>query len=496
MAYLYGDSTESPLDFNYIEFLRDALDFAVEVLMADHRVLELVRSGDDHKRAADSELAELRQLSDTLVTALEKPPGGPRSAAFRCAVRIRQAADDAIKLSVGQVKQGVAERMNNIAQHTVRERQSNLKALERLLTSCQLPDSSQFVELTLNRDKNGYDARARGRSDIALDWIQALDIPADHLFGHLAKVENLVPNLEIKVPEKGGWMRKGMRLKSHRISSKYITELVRAAHQTTLKLRAAPEEDQDGYNILITEVAPRVRLVRVQTGGEHSPPFEPVDEDVEPLLGLARQLCDAADELARHRGALIDARFDNISLVEHEQPSALVKRLISKIAPVVREIAKHSLSPDELVLKQVLADDRREEVFASKADLLAKIDPVPLGLRGVFAPLGLGDLDRSNKNGDTQRDVGRPSMLQDDTVEVHMSVGTATPNPLKPPRPGPTLPPLAPPAKPAAKPSDLPVGTPGDDDVTFVGPNSASKSATPVGEDSIDIALNELERES
>ena len=37
MPYLYGDSTPSTLEINYIDFLRDALDFAAQVLLADER---------------------------------------------------------------------------------------------------------------------------------------------------------------------------------------------------------------------------------------------------------------------------------------------------------------------------------------------------------------------------------------------------------------------------------------------------------------------------
>jgi hypothetical protein len=61
------------------------------------------------------------------------------------------------------------------------------------------------------------------------------------------------------------------------------------------------------------------------------------------------------------------------------------------MAPVVREIARHSLSPQELVLKRMLAGDRREEIFASKAELAQKLDPLPASLRQVFAPLGLDE---------------------------------------------------------------------------------------------------------
>jgi len=198
----------------------------------------------------------------------------------------------------------------------------------------------------------------------------------------------------VKLPEKGGWRRKGVRMRGHRLGGLYLTHVVLANRQTTLKLRVAPEDDETGYNLLIAVIEPRVRLVQVQKGGDHSPPFEPMEDDSVRFIELAELIVEAASDLIRSRGSLREARIDGKALGEVE-PAILVKRLVSKMAPVVTEIARHSLAPDELVLKRVVTDDRREEIFAPKADLLAKLDPVPLALRGVFAPLGLGDLGRA-----------------------------------------------------------------------------------------------------
>ena len=392
MAYLYGDSTESPLEFNYIEFLRDALDFAVEILVADHRVQGLQRGVEERKRLAEGELDQLRQLSERVLQSLDAPAGGPEAPAGRCAGMIRQAADDAIRRTAAQIKQSVSDYQVQVTGQIQRERASGMHALEILLQHRDLPDSAQQLELTLNPGRTGYQAQTRGKSDLGVDWVQSLEIPAGHMLCQVIKVERLSPGLEIRVPEKGGWMRKGMRLRSHRIAGEYITEVLRTALQTTIKLRSNPEEDDSGYNLLITAIEPRIRLVRVQKGGEHSPPFEPADGDVPPFLELASHLTDALFDLVSNRGPLREARLDGTPLASHENPPLLVKRLISKMAPAVQEIARHSLAPDELVLKRVLADDRREEIFASKADLLGKLDPVPLALRGVFAPLGLGEL--------------------------------------------------------------------------------------------------------
>jgi hypothetical protein len=68
----------------------------------------------------------------------------------------------------------------------------------------------------------------------------------------------------------------------------------------------------------------------------------------------------------------------------------LAQRLIAVIAPTVQQIAQRSRSPGELVLRRPLGDNRREEIFISTADLLKRLDGLPLHAREVFAPLRLG----------------------------------------------------------------------------------------------------------
>jgi hypothetical protein len=61
------------------------------------------------------------------------------------------------------------------------------------------------------------------------------------------------------------------------------------------------------------------------------------------------------------------------------------------MAPVVREIAKRSLAPTELVLKRQTGDGRREEIFVSRRDLQVKLRGLLPATRAVFAPLELGE---------------------------------------------------------------------------------------------------------
>ena len=64
-------------------------------------------------------------------------------------------------------------------------------------------------------------------------------------------------------------------------------------------------------------------------------------------------------------------------------------RLVQAMAPVVQEIAQHSLAPGELILKRLVGDHRREEIFVSKAALDQKLAPLSEGLKSRFFALGL-----------------------------------------------------------------------------------------------------------
>src|SRR5678809_1103065 len=75
MSYLYGDSTPSNLEGNYIEFLRDAVEFCVQVLLSDQRIAQ----GKAQTRS------------------LEHPMGAGDSPTARCASAISKSASDLVR---------------------------------------------------------------------------------------------------------------------------------------------------------------------------------------------------------------------------------------------------------------------------------------------------------------------------------------------------------------------------------------------------------------
>ena len=130
-----------------------------------------------------------------------------------------------------------------------------------------------------------------------------------------------------------------------------------------------------------------MRLVRVDEQQKREEAFDAQEADVARLTALRDKVAAAVAELGRHRTRIVEARLENEPLQGHAKPSLLVERIIAVLVPETREISFRSQSPGELVLRRSLGGDRREEIFLSKKDLQAKIEPLNDRNRALFEAL-------------------------------------------------------------------------------------------------------------
>src|SRR3990167_7373792 len=107
--YLYGDSTKSPLNSNFLEFLRDAIDFSVGVLQAE----DAIRRGNEHvaelRREADDEIARLEAFVSTVIRAIDSAPKGDvEKVTAQTAAHLRALGQDVLAASIESIRQKLA----------------------------------------------------------------------------------------------------------------------------------------------------------------------------------------------------------------------------------------------------------------------------------------------------------------------------------------------------------------------------------------------------
>jgi hypothetical protein len=388
-AYLYGDSTLSPLTVDLIAFLPDALDFAAQALLCDARIDDGAQRVARLTESTEKEIEAAQKLViDALLLLDRAPAAAGDSLAARCAVRIRHGINELVRAEADGARAAVSAEAVRAEQSAANERAAFAKAFEALVLRRALPDSVESIQIT--SDATGYGARLRASTPYGLNWTTKIEIPSAHALGRILRLDRLIERIEILAPEESGWLHKEVRIRTQRLDRFYLAELRVAAAATTAKLRVAPDGTGGGFDLTFADEAAKVEIVRVpENGNPPDLPYQATPDDATVLREFRDLLWGMATELLGHKTAVVAATVDDRPLSQLQSPRLLVERLIANIAPVVQDIAKRSLTPGELVLKRQIADNQREELFVSKAALRQKIESLPEALQRVFDPLEL-----------------------------------------------------------------------------------------------------------
>jgi hypothetical protein len=385
VKYLYGDSTPSPLQSNFLAFLRDALGFCVHLLQAQERITGLRADGRALDTAAEAERARIAGLRALVLEAAESAnTDGPDSASYRAVARVKAAAEQGISTTLAEVASKLAAEHAHLAAKERTERDGCLDALGEFLAGHEPHEGASKVAVQLG-DTGGYAGECSATTSYGIDWTCALEFSAGHAMAGLMKVGDAMPQMELSLPEAGGWLKKG-KVKPQRVDQYSVDAFSSGAHEARIALRATPRAPL-GLDIVIVDNT--VQILRAGAKDVRDAGCEVTSDDATKLLALRDKLLETVTAGSGLRRRVVSATIDDKPLGDVPDLNVVVERVIEFAAPIANEIQAHSLSPYELVIRRLLGNDRREEVFVTSASLLDKLTPLTADQRAVFAPLNL-----------------------------------------------------------------------------------------------------------
>jgi hypothetical protein len=428
--FLYGDSTPSPLTSNFLEFLRDSLDFAVFVLHVDDEIANIQERARNTSRAADEEIQRLETLGRVVSGAIEGvEKGDAESETSRCAAQLTTMSFDAVAAAAAAVRAKLAGRRASLEAEEAAQRDACFNALETLLLPHSPPDSAMAVRVVRGPDR-GYSAWRRGQTAFGLTWQIELGIPHGHVFAADVPMDRLGPHVEVHAPEQAGWIKKEVKLKAQRLDRLVLTEVVDDGRTVTLRLRA----DAFSEHGLDFDVDPKAgSVVATRVGANDDPSagaFDLEPGDVAGLVEVAENVRAATGELTATR--LVEATLAEKPVKDVSPFAGFVAQLIALMAPIVQEVARHSLNSTELVLRRQLSSERREEIYVAKETLREKLTGLRPELRSLFSRLGLETLPPPRRS----TAPSSPSTPEENDWPARSEISRSEPPP-KPSRPPP-----------------------------------------------------------
>jgi hypothetical protein len=380
---------------NYLEFIRLALDFSVEVLQSETTISNLKIAITEAEKEAEIETQQLSKLSGIVNDLLDSATDG-ESTEILVSLRdhMKAACQNEARRAQGTLDANLQSFIARSNSEIERERAANVQRMEKVLTSCDFPDTEKRFEISMNA-AGGYAGTQYSVGGNLLHAEMQLSIPSGNIFNEAIRVDAILPDLQINLPDSGGFLKRSNKIVPHKLSKEYVTAISNNDNGILISLRNAPREGQPGYDILFRNED--IQVVRISKQQEFSEPYTVEANDRKQLFQLFKPLYRAAEAISWSRERITSLRLNSEPLATYKDPTQFVLWILAEMTPVVQSISRNTLAPNELVLKRVLSDDKREEVFLSKSELAEKLTPLTAEYQQWFAPLGL---DRENQNMD------------------------------------------------------------------------------------------------
>src|SRR5260370_9676852 len=148
-AYLYGDSTLSPLTIDLIAFLPDALDFAAQALLCDARIGEGIDRVAQLTETTEREIEAAQTLVIDALLLLDRATATEGdSLAGRCALRIRHGINELVRAEAEGARAVALAEGVKAEQSASNERGAFAQAFQALVLRRVLPDTLEGLALS------------------------------------------------------------------------------------------------------------------------------------------------------------------------------------------------------------------------------------------------------------------------------------------------------------------------------------------------------------
>ncbi|MCG2728605.1 MAG: hypothetical protein L6244_08165 [Candidatus Methanoperedenaceae archaeon] len=395
MKYLYGDSTEFPLQKDFLGLLDNFTDTSVKAISLENTVLELKETIIDRRRLKNSALDEMDVFLLTVENAISDAVG--RSKEQEIIIQYSDKSREYLKKSIEDGKNKISnEILQEIAQLEKKVDEAdedNRKTLESFLTQ----DPVQIInkKYALNATVEGYSAKVQidcegdiicvfeiASSDIpfwdghvkAFDFVRGVEIPARMKKPFLKKEE--VPDI-VSIDD---YLLSDLVLSGKELEVVFKKRLETGAERFRLKMDFNDEFEIEVYRAEENGVEKNIQAV---------PELKSV-LNILRLRELGEKIQEQTNKLYSKKQRLEYIHLNGKDVIKENIVFELMQKVAELFAPIIAGIKEHSPFGEELSLKAEDEKGERSEIYLKKSDVLDKLDAINVKGKKLYEILGVG----------------------------------------------------------------------------------------------------------
>ncbi len=395
MRYLFGDSTDFPLQRDFLKLLDSFIDTGVRAISLDNAVFDLKQTIIDRRRLKNSVLDEMDTFQLTIENAISSAAGGSKEQA----VIIEYAAK-----SKDFLKELIEEGKNKFSDEIMREIARLEKKIEEIDEENRKVIEAFFIQdpvhifnkrYTVKATAEGYSAQVQvdcegniscifelASSEIpfwdghvkAFDFVRGVEIPARMKKPFLRKEE--VPD----IVSMDDYFLGDLVLSGKELEVVFSKRLEPGAERFRLKMDFTDEFTVEVYHAEENEVEKDIQAV----------PELKSALNILRLRELGEKIMEQTNNLYAKKQRLEHIYLNSTDVIEENKVFELMQKVAEIFAPTIAEIKKHSPFEEELSLKAEDENRKRSEIYLKKSDVRDKLDAIKDKGKKLSEILGIG----------------------------------------------------------------------------------------------------------
>lgn len=381
MKYLYGDSTEFPLQKDFLGLLDNFIDTSVKTITLENTVFSLKEDIKDRRRLKNSVLDEM----DSFLTTVENAIAGAvaRSKEQETILKYSEKSKEFLKKFIEDGKAKFSDEIfmeiEEFEKKVDEADEENRKTLEFFFISD--PISIINKKYTLKATVEGYSAKVQvdceGEISCVFD-IASSEIPFWH--SHV-KAHDFVRGAEIPAVMKKPFLKKELVPDIVSIDNYLLCDLVFSGKELEVVFRKKLDTSAERFRLKMNFGDEFAIEVYHAEENEVEKNIQAVPElksalNIFRLRELGEKIVEQTNALYPKKYRLESIYLSSKDVLEENLIFELMQKVAELFAPTVAEIKKHSPSVEELSLKAEDETGVRSEIYLKKSTVKEKLSAI------------------------------------------------------------------------------------------------------------------------
>ncbi len=381
MKYLFGDSTESQLQRDFLALLESYVDTSVKVIMLENTVFDLKEDIRDRRKLKNSVIEQLdnclstaeQAISNAIATSKEK------TAITQYAAKSKDFLKKYIEDGKEKFSNEVFQEISDFDKKVNAADKENRATLESFFIQDPLPVINR--NFIIKDTKEGFAAKVKVDFEGEISAVYGIITSQVPFWNRHVRVSDFLKGIEIPARMKKPLLKKEEVPDIVDIDDYLLTDVIQLGKELEIVIRKKSDLESERFRIKMSfkdEFAIEVYHADEEGVEKYIQAVPAMSSvlNVFQLRELGEKIIVRTNTLYPRKRSMDSLKFNQKDVFEENQIFELMQKVAEVYAPTIATIKKHSPSGEELSLKAEDDTGKRSEIYLKKSKVRDKLSTI------------------------------------------------------------------------------------------------------------------------